>query len=416
MKSKEVPNVPELRFPEFKDSGKWEEKPLRSYLLQHPDYGVNAPAVPYSEKLATYLRITDISEDGYYIQNEKVSVDIDVTSNNYLEDGDIVLARTGASVGKSYKYKKEDGALVFAGFLIRIKPDSTKLNSNLLFQFLSTEKYWKWVGIMSVRGGQPGINGNEYASLPIPTPPTLEEQQKIADCLSSVDNLIAAQTQKREALKEHKKALMQQLFPQDNEETPKLRFPEFKDSGEWERKNGNLVFDQISNKKHNSDLPILAITQEYGAVPRNMIEYHVSVTNRSVESYKVVEVNDFIISLRSFQGGIEFSKYKGICSPAYIILRKKIDLKEQFFKYYFKTHKFIQDLNKNLEGIRDGKMVSYKQFSDLLLPLPTIQEQQKIADCLSSVDNLIAAQTQKVEALKEHKKGLMQQLFPSGEV
>ncbi len=196
---------------------------------------------------------------------------------------------------------------------------------------------------------------------------------------------------------------------------PELRFPEFKNATKWELKNGNIVFEQISNKEHNSDLPVLAITQEYGAIPRDMIDYNVSVTSKSIESYKVVEINDFIVSLRSFQGGIEYSKYKGICSPAYIILRKKIDIEEEFFKYYFKTHKFIQDLNKNLEGIRDGKMVSYKQFSDLSLPIPSKKEQQKIADCLSSLDNLITAQSKKVEALKEHKKGLMQQLFPQDE-
>ena len=193
---------------------------------------------------------------------------------------------------------------------------------------------------------------------------------------------------------------------------PKLRFPEFREAGEWFYKNGDKIYDQISNKNHNSDLPILAITQEFGAIPRNEIDYSVIVSDKSVESYKVVEVGDFIISLRSFQGGIEYSNYKGICSPAYIILRKKNNISDDFFKHYFKTILFIQDLNRNIEGIRDGKMVSYKQFSDLLLPIPSVDEQQKIADCLSSLDDLIAAQSQKLDALKAHKKGLMQRLFP----
>ena len=193
---------------------------------------------------------------------------------------------------------------------------------------------------------------------------------------------------------------------------PKLRFPEFRDLGDWAYLNGNDVFDQISNKKHSSDLPILAITQEYGAIPRDQIDYHVSVTDKSVESYKVVEIGDFIISLRSFQGGIEYSDYKGLCSPAYVILRKKMDVSNLFFKNYFKSNILIADLNKDIEGIRDGKMVSFKQFSELLLPAPQLDEQKKIADCLSSIDDLINAQSQKVEALKIHKKGLMQQLFP----
>lgn len=194
---------------------------------------------------------------------------------------------------------------------------------------------------------------------------------------------------------------------------PKVRFPEFREAGEWTFKNGNRVFVQISNKNHNSDLPVLAITQEHGAVPRDEINYTVIATDKSVENYKVVEVGDFIISLRSFQGGIEYSNYKGICSPAYIILRKSIDVEEHFFRHYFKTDLFIQDLNKNLEGIRDGKMVSYKQFSELLLPTPSKPEQQKIAATLTSLDDLISAQSEKIKALQAHKKGLMQQLFPA---
>jgi type I restriction enzyme, S subunit len=210
--------LPQLRFPEFQDAGEWVNKPLGDLLLSHPNYGVNAPAVPYSENLPTYMRITDISEEGYYLIDNKVSVDVDAKDDNSLSEGDVVLARTGASVGKSYKYREDDGELVFAGYLIRIKPDQNKLNSSFLFNFLSTYQYWNWVIIMSVRGGQPGINATEYASLIIPTPPTNKneenlEQQKIADCLSALDELIAAQTQKLETLQIHKKGLMQQLFP-----------------------------------------------------------------------------------------------------------------------------------------------------------------------------------------------------------
>jgi len=193
---------------------------------------------------------------------------------------------------------------------------------------------------------------------------------------------------------------------------PKLRFPEFVNDGEWCYPNGDELFEPIANKNHNSDLPILAITQDKGAVPRDMIDYHVSVTDKSVESYKVVEIGDFIISLRSFQGGIEYSFYKGLCSPAYIILRKKINLENDFYRHYFKSVPFIRDLNRNLEGIRDGKMISYKQFSEILIPKPKLKEQQKIASCLLSLDEVITAENQKLEVLKDHKKGLLQNLFP----
>lgn len=193
--------------------------------------------------------------------------------------------------------------------------------------------------------------------------------------------------------------------------TPRLRFPGF--SGEWDYVNGNELFEPVSNKNHNSDLPILALTQDQGAVPRDMINYNVIASDKSVAGYKVVEVDDFIISLRSFQGGIEYSRYKGLCSPAYIVLKKRnTELSSDFYRIYFKSYNYIQALNRNLEGIRDGKMISYQQFSEIKLPAPSPAEQNKIASFLSSMDDVITEQKQKVEALKEKKKGLMQQLFP----
>lgn len=200
----------------------------------------------------------------------------------------------------------------------------------------------------------------------------------------------------------------------EKEVVPKLRFPEFQ-GNDIDFVHGNRLFESISNKNHNSDLPILAITQDQGAVPRDQIEYNVTVTDKSLSNYKVVEVGDFIISLRSFQGGIEYSRFKGICSPAYIILRKRKEcISELYYKYYFKTWKYIQSLNRNLEGIRDGKMISYSQFSSIKIPYPCLfKEQQKIADCLSSIDELIDAESRKLKALEKYKKGLMQKLFPA---
>ena len=193
---------------------------------------------------------------------------------------------------------------------------------------------------------------------------------------------------------------------------PKLRFPEFRGTEGWMPQSGDSLFNQINDRNPEPGLPVLAITQDHGAIPRHMIDYHVSVTEKSIESYKIVRVGDFIISLRSFQGGIEYSQYHGICSPAYVILRRRGKGSDEYFRHYLKTDRFIRILTKNLEGLRDGKMVSYAQFSELLLPTPKPDEQQKIAECLSSVDELMAAQARKVDALKTHKKGLMQQLFP----
>ena len=195
---------------------------------------------------------------------------------------------------------------------------------------------------------------------------------------------------------------------------PKRRFPEYSSSGNWDYVSGNELFVPIVNKNHNSDLPVLAITQDQGAVPRELIDYNVIVSEKSIARYKVVEIGDFIISLRSFQGGIEYSNYKGLCSPAYIVLRRKNEsVCNDFYRHYFKSKKYIQDLNRDLEGIRDGKMISYQQFSEIKIPFPPYAEQERIAECLSTMDEAITEFNNKLELLESHKKGLMQKLFPA---
>ena len=189
----------------------WEVKKLGECLARNPDYGINAPSVPYSDNLPVYIRITDISDDGRFMP-EKITYVDNVNSNNYfLEKDDLVFARTGASTGKTYLYNPKDGKLVFAGFLIRVKVDSQKLHPRFLKSCTETTMYWKWVNIMSMRSGQPGINGNEYSQLPLLLPP-LPEQQAIAHILSDMDIEIEGLEQKRNKYKSLKQGMMQQLL------------------------------------------------------------------------------------------------------------------------------------------------------------------------------------------------------------
>ena len=194
---------PLLRFTEFRDAPDWEQAALGTLLDRPPEYGVNAAAVPFSEDLPAYIRITDIDDDGRFVPAPRVSVDIEPSDDQFLQPGDIVLARTGASVGKSYRYRVEDDRLVFAGFLIRVRPNLDRLVPEFLSAYLSTWSYWDWVRLTSARSGQPGINGSEYASMPLTMPTdatSLPEQHKIADCFAVLDEGIAAQRQRLRAL------------------------------------------------------------------------------------------------------------------------------------------------------------------------------------------------------------------------
>ena len=190
---------------------------------------------------------------------------------------------------------------------------------------------------------------------------------------------------------------------------PKLRFKEF--SNEWEKLNAEEIFENISNKKHNGDLPVLAVTQDKGVVYRDSLDLKINSSEEGIKNYKIIEPGNFIISLRSFQGGIEYSDILGIGSPAYTVLKSKKNIEDIFYKFYLKKSSFISELNKTIEGIRDGKQISYSMFSKLKLPYPSIEEQEKIANFLSSIDKKISLTEEKLELFREYKKGVMQKIF-----
>jgi type I restriction enzyme S subunit len=199
----------QTRLPGF--TGEWEVKTLGDCLLSWPDYGINAAAVPFSDRFPSYIRITDISEHGRYCPAPRVSVNASSADQYYLHKGDVTFARTGASVGKSYLYEPSDGELVFAGFLIRVRPNPELLISTYLAAYATTAPYWNWVRLMSMRSGQPGINGAEYTQLPLSVPP-LPEQTAIAEVLTEMDTELAGLEQQREKTHILKQAMMQELL------------------------------------------------------------------------------------------------------------------------------------------------------------------------------------------------------------
>jgi type I restriction enzyme S subunit len=379
----------------------WDIKRLGDCCLVKGEYGINAPAVEYSADLPAYLRITDIDDSGNYSIYKKASVGDRNYEQFILENGDIVFARTGATVGKTYLYSPKDGTLVFAGFLIRFRTNKEILTANHLKYFTESKLYWDWVKTVSMRSGQPGINAEEYGSLKIPLPP-LSEQKAIARVLSTADATIYT-TEKLIAQKEQrKKWLMQQLL------TGKKRLKGF--DGEWKKLGAGEVFKSVT-KKGFADEELLSATQDKGIIPRTMLEGRVTMPTTGTEGFKLVEIGDFVISLRSFQGGLEYSYYKGLVSPAYTVLKPKKLINEEFYKQYFKSYEFIGRLATAVIGIRDGKQISYDDFCMVKTPYPTIEEQTAITQVLQTADKEISLLKAKAEKLREQKKGLMQVLL-----
>lgn len=393
-------NIPALRFSEF--DGEWETIKLGK-LSERIGDGLHGTPIYSDESDIYFINGNNLINGRIEITEKTKKVDYSIFKKNDkgLNENTILISLNG-TIGNISKYNNEKVMLGKSVGYFKFKE-----NTDFYFHVFHTNKIQNY--FISE------LTGSTIKNLSLKTlretnfPSTsLPEQQKIASFLSAVDEKIQQLTRKATLLEQYKKGIMQQLF------SGALRFKDEdgKDFPEWEKVNGNVLFESISNKNHNSDLPILAITQDQGAIPRDLIDYNISVTEKSVDSYKVVEVGDFVISLRSFQGGIEYSSYKGICSPAYIILRPTSEnVDKVFYRYYLKTSSYIKELQKNLEGIRDGKMISYKYFSDIKLPFPCLKEQQKIASFLSGIDGKIASVNAQLEKTQTFKKGLLQQMF-----
>lgn len=188
----------------------------------------------------------------------------------------------------------------------------------------------------------------------------------------------------------------------------KLRF-----SGEstpWKIEKAGEMFDRKSVRNHPNE-EVLSVTQDQGVVLRKDLDLKIDYDKRTTGNYKLVEPGDFIISLRSFQGGIEFSGIQGVVSPAYTVLNGNEHTNNEFYKHYFKSDPLIQKLSKSVEGIRDGKAVSYEMFSKINIPLPSLPEQEKIGGFFSALDEEIEAQSELVDLLALEYTGYSQRIF-----
>lgn len=407
--------IPELRFPEFVNEGEWEEKKLEE-VTENVMYGMNAAAKAFDGE-NIYLRITDIDENTRLIlKNSLTSPNATLEDKYLLKVGDIVFARTGASVGKSYIHQNEDGKIYFAGFLIRF---SIKNNiPYFVYAQTLTEQYQRWVTKTSIRSGQPGINAEEYKSFSFFIPSTIQEQQKIATCLSSLDEVIAAHSQKLDVLKDHKKGLMQNLFPQEGEKVPKYRFKEFEKDGEWVIKELSGLGDLINGLTYSPDdvrdkglLVLRSSNVQYGLIDLNDCVY----VRTDIQGANLSKPNDILVCVRNGSKkliGKNAIIPKGLplaTHGAFMTVFRAInpEFVFQLFQTDFYDTQVKADLGATINSINGKNFLKYE------FPVPVNpKEQQKIASCLSSLDALITAQVEKLEQLKLHKKGLMQGLFP----
>ena len=250
------------------------------------------------------------------------------------------------------------------------------------------------------------IHPDVFGEMPIMVP-SLPEQQKIAEFLSTIDTVIAKQKETVSAWEERKKGVMQKLFSQE----VRFKADDGSEFPEWEEKKLSEMFKKVI-EKNRLDLPPLTIVQGYGTIRRDESERRIAYDEKGLKNYKAVQKDDFIVHLRSFEGGLEIANQDGIVSPAYHVYRGNDEVHPSFYYPYFRSSSFIKGkLSICVTGVRDGKNIEMGSFDELLIPHPCLAEQRKIADCLSSFDEVIEKQKATLAAWEELKKGLLQQMF-----
>ena len=401
--------VPKLRFPGF--TGDWELRKLGD-VIDRFEYGLNAAATEY-DGVHKYIRITDIDDVSHmFLKSNLTTPKIDFqdadTEMYKLKEGDILFARTGASVGKTYLYDINDGDLYFAGFLIRghVNPSN---NAKFVYQNTLTENYDLFIKITSQRSGQPGVNSKEYAEFKLYIP-SKEEQEKISLVLTDFDNLIILHQRKLESLKLKKKALLQKLFPKNGEQFPELRFPGFTDA--WEqRKLGEVVKSYsggtptASNKEYyGGDIPFIRSAE----INSDMTELYITQKGLDNSSAKMVEKGTILYAMYGATSGeVGISKINGAINQAILAMIPSGYNSKIIAQYLRKNKESI--IGKYLQGGQGN--LSANIILDLSIELPGIEESNQIANFLESFDNIITLHQRKLEHLQLQKKALLQQMF-----
>ena len=392
--SRENNKVPRLRFPEFRGVGDWEEKRLGEVCEMQAGNFVHATNIYEEQELDLYPCYGGNGLRGY--------------TKSYTHEGKYsLIGRQGALCGNVNLVSENFHATEHAVVTVSKKG----IDTDWLFYLLSYSNLNQY----ATGQAQPGLSVDNLERVTLKLP-SLQEQRKIAACLSSLDELITAQTQKLAHLKTHKKGLMQQLFPAEGETLPRLRFPEFCDAGDWEsRELGEFISERSEHP--NDKIPLYSLTIEDGVTQKTERYERSFLVKNKKEAYKLVHPNDFAFNPMNLRFGaiarhsgtekVALSKYYNI-----FYCDKTVD--SVFCNIYFRSGGMMTHYdNMAIGSLIEKRRVHFKDFLRFNICFPTLPEQQKIADCLSSLDELITAQTQKLAHLKTHKKGLMQQLFPA---
>ncbi len=380
----EQAKVPAIRFAGFTDP--WEQRKLGDVASSF-DYGLNAAATEYDGQ-NKYLRITDIDDETHEFSKSDLTTplaDLAMSADYLLKESDLLFARTGASVGKTYLYRQFDGMVYFAGFLIRARIGEGA-DPEFAYQATLTDAYKKYVAITSQRSGQPGVNAQEYADYQLMLP-SKTEQQQIGMTLRSLDDLITLHQRKYDKLVIFKKSMLEKMFPKDGESVPEIRFAGFTDP--WEQRKLGELFEESDERA--SDREILSVSVANGIYPASESDRETN-PGASLANYKIVHFGDVVYnSMRMWQGAVDASRYDGIVSPAYVVARPNSEVYARFFARLLRQPMLLKQYQQVSQGnSKDTQVLKFDDFASIGISMPASEnEQRRIGGFFDRLDSLI---------------------------
>lgn len=355
-----------------------------------------------------YLRVANVL-DGFIDTSDVLEMNF---TNEEFEEfqlklGDVLL-NEGQSlelVGRSAIYRGEPAECCFQNTLIRFRPGPDILPEYAQYLFQHLMYSGQFAAIASRTTSIAHLGASRFASMRVFVPSKVE-QRAIVDVIATWDRAIR-QIELLEANQLRlKNGIVQQVFVLQS------RLPGFSENWQW--LSAGEIFENASIRGRSSHT-LLSVTQNEGVIPRNWLPGRVAMPSGDLSSYKLIEPGQFVISLRSFQGGLEHSDHSGIVSPAYTVLRPTRDISSRFYKHYFKSNDFVRRLAVAVVGIRDGKQISYADFCTIKLPYPSIDEQEELAQLCDTLNKQVDFRRHELTLIQAQKRALMQKLL-TGEI
>ncbi|MBD5159855.1 MAG: restriction endonuclease subunit S [Ruminococcus sp.] len=399
----------------------WEIIKLK-YLIDSPlQYGANESGVEYDENLPRYIRITDITSDNKLKEENKLSLPYETAKSYLLKNNDILFARSGATVGKSFIYKSKYGISAFAGYLIKASIKKN-VSPDFVYYYTLGSHYELWKDIIATQSTIQNIGADKYNNLIVALPP-VTEQEKISAYLDKkcgqIDKIIDIKKQQIELIKEYKKTLISETVTKGLDKNVKL-----KDSGvewlgnipeHWEIQKIKRLFTLRDEKNYRplSEVQLLSLYAEIGVFPHGE---HKEKGNKAVnaDEYKIVKKNDIVVNiLLAWMGAIGVSDYEGVTSPAYdVYIPEMSKVVPHYYHYVLRTQEIANECYKYGRGIQAMRWRTYSnEFKQIIVPNPPIKEQEEISAYLdkkcNDIDKIISLKNQQIELLKEYKKSLI---------